>query len=279
MGIAEMRKTRGHDDRGANERLLAVVGKGIPFQDALKKADEVLLHATQGISSLISVTGLVNVDFADVRTIMQNGGPALMGTGWDAARPGPWKPPSRRSRAPCSTTSRSPGHGRPHQHHRWRRPHARRSDADQRGDSRRGRRRSGDYLRGGERPGDAREVRVTVIATGFRRRRRRSPPRWTWRAGRAAVRETGLAADAGAAARIRAAGRRAAGAARVDAAERSVRDGDPDVHPAANGLMALRSRHLVAAGGLAAVALLWASRDAWPGGGPDRGADRCLLLL
>jgi cell division protein FtsZ len=61
--------------------LLAVVGKGIPFQDALKKADEVLLHATQGISSLISVTGLVNVDFADVRTVMQNGGSALMGTG------------------------------------------------------------------------------------------------------------------------------------------------------------------------------------------------------
>jgi cell division protein FtsZ len=64
-----------------NERLLAVVGKGIPFQDALKKPDEVLLHATQGISSLISVTGLVNVDFADVRTVMQEGGSALMGTG------------------------------------------------------------------------------------------------------------------------------------------------------------------------------------------------------
>jgi cell division protein FtsZ len=64
-----------------NERLLAVVGKGIPFQDALKKADEVLLHATQGISTLISKTGLVNVDFADVRTVMQNGGSALMGTG------------------------------------------------------------------------------------------------------------------------------------------------------------------------------------------------------
>jgi cell division protein FtsZ len=41
----------------------------------------VLLHATQGISVLISETGLVNVDFADVRTVMQNGGSALMGTG------------------------------------------------------------------------------------------------------------------------------------------------------------------------------------------------------
>lgn len=81
MGITDMRS---HVDTMIvvpNERLLAVVGKGIPFQDALKKADEVLLHATQGISTLISRTGLVNVDFADVRTVMQNGGSALMGTG------------------------------------------------------------------------------------------------------------------------------------------------------------------------------------------------------
>jgi cell division protein FtsZ len=80
-GIAEMRK---HVDTMIivpNERLLAVVGQGIPFHEALKKADEVLLHATQGISLLISETGMVNVDFADVRTIMQNGGSALMGTG------------------------------------------------------------------------------------------------------------------------------------------------------------------------------------------------------
>jgi cell division protein FtsZ len=81
IGIAEMRK---HVDTMIvvpNERLLAVVGKNVPFQESLKKADEVLLHATQGISTLISVTGLVNVDFADVRTVMQNGGSALMGTG------------------------------------------------------------------------------------------------------------------------------------------------------------------------------------------------------
>src|SRR4029078_11269307 len=55
--------------------------KGIPFQEALKKADEVLLHATQGIASLITSTGIINVDFADVHTLMQNGGAALMGTG------------------------------------------------------------------------------------------------------------------------------------------------------------------------------------------------------
>jgi len=81
QGIADMRRNVDTMIVVPNERLLAVVGKGIPFQEALKKADEVLLHATQGISSLISVTGLVNVDFADVRTVMQNGGSALMGTG------------------------------------------------------------------------------------------------------------------------------------------------------------------------------------------------------
>jgi hypothetical protein len=59
-----------------------VVGKGTTFKDALKRADEVLLHATQGISDLIRVTGEVNVDFADVRTIMACRGPALMGSGF-----------------------------------------------------------------------------------------------------------------------------------------------------------------------------------------------------
>ena len=81
MGITEMRRNVDTMIVVPNERLLAVVGKGIPFQDALKKADEVLLHATQGIASLITNTGIINVDFADVRTVMQNGGAALMGTG------------------------------------------------------------------------------------------------------------------------------------------------------------------------------------------------------
>ncbi|HTS90008.1 MAG TPA: cell division protein FtsZ [Gemmatimonadales bacterium] len=81
MGIAEMRVSVDTMIVVPNERLLAVVGKGIPFQDSLKKADEVLLQATQGIADLITKTGIINVDFADVRTIMQNGGSALMGTG------------------------------------------------------------------------------------------------------------------------------------------------------------------------------------------------------
>jgi len=81
-GLAELKRSVDTMIVVPNERLLAVVGKGTTFKDSLKKADEVLLHATQGISDLIRVTGEVNVDFADVRTIMSNRGPALMGTGF-----------------------------------------------------------------------------------------------------------------------------------------------------------------------------------------------------
>ncbi len=64
-----------------NQRLLAIAGDQTTILEAFKKADEVLLHAVQGISDLITVRGLVNVDFADVRTIMTDKGMALMGTG------------------------------------------------------------------------------------------------------------------------------------------------------------------------------------------------------
>ena len=81
IGLRELRRAVDTMIVVPNERLLSVVGEGTTFRDALKKADEVLLHATQGISDLISVTGEVNVDFADVRTVMSNRGAALMGTG------------------------------------------------------------------------------------------------------------------------------------------------------------------------------------------------------
>ncbi len=64
-----------------NQRLLSVTGKNISFMDAFKVADEILLQAAKGISDLILVRGLINLDFADVRTIMSEMGMALMGTG------------------------------------------------------------------------------------------------------------------------------------------------------------------------------------------------------
>ena len=64
-----------------NERLLAVVDKGTSLTDAFGVCDEVLLKATKGISDLVTVPGLVNLDFADVKAVMSNRGNALMGTG------------------------------------------------------------------------------------------------------------------------------------------------------------------------------------------------------
>jgi len=64
-----------------NNRLLQVCGHNVSMMDAFRRADEVLLNAVQGISDLMTVPGLINVDFADVRTIMSNQGRALMGSG------------------------------------------------------------------------------------------------------------------------------------------------------------------------------------------------------
>lgn len=64
-----------------NQRLLQIAGESLSLVETFKRADEVLLHAVQGISDLINNTGLINADFADVSTVMANKGLALMGTG------------------------------------------------------------------------------------------------------------------------------------------------------------------------------------------------------
>ncbi len=73
-----------------NDRLLQIVDKRASLQDSFRMADEVLRQGIQGISELITVPGLINLDFADVRTIMSEGGAALMavgrGSGDDRAR-------------------------------------------------------------------------------------------------------------------------------------------------------------------------------------------------
>jgi cell division protein FtsZ len=64
-----------------NQRLLETLDKNISFIEAMKKADDVLAQAVKSISNLITQPGLINVDFADVRSVMDNGGTALMGIG------------------------------------------------------------------------------------------------------------------------------------------------------------------------------------------------------
>jgi cell division protein FtsZ len=80
-GLAELRECVDTVITIPNERLLHTVEKNTSLQDAFRVADDVLRQAVQGISDLITVPGLINLDFADVKTIMQGMGIALMGTG------------------------------------------------------------------------------------------------------------------------------------------------------------------------------------------------------
>ena len=65
-----------------NDRLLEVLDRSTSMLDAFRIADDVLRQGVQGISDLITMPGLINVDFADVRTIMEGAGSALMGIGF-----------------------------------------------------------------------------------------------------------------------------------------------------------------------------------------------------
>jgi len=80
-GIEEIRKTVDSLIIIPNDRLLQVVEKKTTMMEAFNVADRVLLQGVQGISDLITVPGLINLDFADVKTIMANTGTALMGIG------------------------------------------------------------------------------------------------------------------------------------------------------------------------------------------------------
>jgi cell division protein FtsZ len=80
-GVEELRNSVDTLITIPNERLLNFVERGTPLSEAFRIADDVLRQAVQGISDLITVPGEINVDFADVRTIMTGMGMALMGTG------------------------------------------------------------------------------------------------------------------------------------------------------------------------------------------------------
>ncbi|MGD0915116.1 MAG: cell division protein FtsZ [Thermodesulfobacteriota bacterium] len=80
-GLANLRMTADALITIPNQRLLSISGKNMTLLEAFKKADEILYHAAKGISDIIIGQGIINVDFADVRTIMSETGMALMGTG------------------------------------------------------------------------------------------------------------------------------------------------------------------------------------------------------
>ncbi|HWP82450.1 MAG TPA: cell division protein FtsZ [Bacteroidota bacterium] len=82
MGIEEMKKQVDTLIVIPNQKLLDIIDKRTPLLEAFELCNQVLYNATRGISEVITVPGLINVDFADVRTIMREMGDALMGTGY-----------------------------------------------------------------------------------------------------------------------------------------------------------------------------------------------------
>jgi cell division protein FtsZ len=80
-GLANLRMTADALITIPNQRLLSISGKSMTLLEAFKRADEILYHAAKGISDIIVGHGIINLDFADVRTIMSETGMALMGTG------------------------------------------------------------------------------------------------------------------------------------------------------------------------------------------------------
>lgn len=82
MGLQELKENVDTLIVIPNQKLLSISGDRTPLTETFKKADEVLLQAVKGISDLINIRGLINLDFADIRTVMQAKGMALMGTGY-----------------------------------------------------------------------------------------------------------------------------------------------------------------------------------------------------
>ena len=81
-GLVELREAVDAMITIPNDRIFSVIDKNTTFSEAFKKCDDVLKQAVEGISDLITMPGIINVDFADVKTVMKDAGSALMGIGF-----------------------------------------------------------------------------------------------------------------------------------------------------------------------------------------------------
>ena len=105
-----------------NEKLLAIVERRTTILDAFREADNVLRQGVQGITDLITIPGLINLDFADVRTIMHDAGSALMGIGTAAGENRAAEAAKIAISSPLLEESVEGATGDPAQHHRRPRP-------------------------------------------------------------------------------------------------------------------------------------------------------------
>jgi cell division protein FtsZ len=94
-----------------NDRLLEIIDKKTPMLEAFREADNVLRHGVQGISDLIAVPGLINLDFADVKTVMSHKGTALMGIGIGKGKDRAVEAAQKALNSPLLETSINGAHG------------------------------------------------------------------------------------------------------------------------------------------------------------------------
>ena len=155
-----------------NDRLLQVVEKKTPLADAFKLADDILRQGVQGITDLITVPGIVNLDFADVRTIMRDAGSALMGIGSGTGENRAVRGGAHRGQLAAARVVDRGRDRHPPQHQRPARSGPLRGERGGRGGHRRGRPERERHLRRGDRrPAEGRGAR-----DGDRDRLRRPAP-------------------------------------------------------------------------------------------------------
>ena len=160
-----------------NERLLAIVERRTSILDAFREADNVLRQGVQGITDLITIPGLINLDFADVRTIMQDAGSALMGIGTADRRVARGRGGQGGDLLAAAGGVRRGRHRHPAQHHRRPRPRPVRGQRGGRDHPLGGRREREHHLRRRDRRGDGRRDPRHRDRHRLRPRRRAAPRR------------------------------------------------------------------------------------------------------
>ena len=155
-----------------NDRLLQVVERSTPVTEAFRMVDDILRQGVQGITDLITVPGLINLDFADVRTIMREAGSALMGIGVGSRRQSRRRGSTGRGLVSAPRDDARRCHRHSPQHHRWARPRARGGGRGGAGRHERGGLERERHLRRGHRRVDGRGGAGDRDRHGVRRARR-----------------------------------------------------------------------------------------------------------
>ena len=150
-----------------NQNLFRIANERTTFADAFKMADDVLYSGVRGVTDLMIMPGLINLDFADIRTVMSEMGKAMMGTGEAEGETAPSTPPEGDLEPAARRRVDEGRQGRAHQHHRRPRHDPVRGRRGGQPHPRRGRSRGQHHLRLDFRRTLVGRMRVSVVATGI----------------------------------------------------------------------------------------------------------------